>query len=130
MNFLPLHGRWCRSKCEEESHEWTERPSPSAHRSLTMLNSGTMRSSLGATGVAGPCPRTTVHNMARKVTRRAPRGGSSSSANAAAPSDAVEVQVASVTPWLAPEDKMRLGGSELMVPVIGVGAWAWGDRSG
>ena len=41
-----------------------------------------------------------------------------------------EVQVASVSPWLAPEDKMRLGKSDLTVPVIGVGAWAWGDRSG
>ena len=41
-----------------------------------------------------------------------------------------DVEVASVSPWIAAEDKMRLGKSDITVPVIGVGAWAWGDRSG
>ncbi len=31
---------------------------------------------------------------------------------------------------IAPSDLMKLGKSDLVVPVVGVGAWSWGDRSG
>lgn len=31
---------------------------------------------------------------------------------------------------LAPSDMTTLGRSDLKVPVLGVGAWSWGDRSG
>ena len=40
------------------------------------------------------------------------------------------VEIATFRPVLAPEDKMKLGKTDITVPVIGVGAWAWGDRSG
>ncbi|GBF94827.1 aldo keto reductase [Raphidocelis subcapitata] len=43
---------------------------------------------------------------------------------------ALRVRAAAPTTPIAPVEQRELGQSGLQVPIIGVGAWSWGDRSG
>lgn len=51
-----------------------------------------------------------------------------------APSASIEIEpvsaVVHLRPKIADEDFIKLGKSGLTTPVIGIGAWSWGDKSG